>query len=394
MSGGPVFFYSGWRLGYHNLEAERKARALAAAGYDVTYVAGLGIRNPDIANLRVHAGRIGRILAARRSRHEAGPSGDESLRLGSAIVMPPRQLELVRRCNARWLARQLRSQSEPWSETLAWVRWPTPEVVEALTLLSPMGTVYECVDAYDHTPGIVGRWASIFARYERELVERADVVVVPGEQLAQRFRAWGADVRIVPHGVDLIEWRWREPRTDSAAVVGFVGTLDYRLDVPVLRAIAQQRPQWRIRLIGPVQAGFDPTLLSDLDNVSIEPPIPAEEVPGLIASFDLGVMPYIDHPVYAFMTPLKCLEFLAAGLPTVARPSAALEPYGELLYFADSPQGFVTQLERALAEQSQQRAQARRSVAEENGWPRRLAQTTAIADELTAGPPTREQSGP
>jgi glycosyltransferase involved in cell wall biosynthesis len=397
----PVLFYSGWRLGYHNLEAERKARALAAAGYEVTYIGGIGLRNPSVARLFVHSGRIKRILAARiaASRREKPPpahadgaqpaSGElglrpAQLRLGSLIVTPPRQVALVRALNARWVARQLTRQVSPWESALAWVRWPTPELVDALALLKPAATVYECVDAYEHTPGVVGRWARIFTRYERSLVERSDLVVVPGEQLARRFRALGAEVRIVPHGVDLAPFAWRA-MPQSELVVGFVGTLDFRLDIPVLRAIAEHHPRWRLRLIGPIQLGFDPRSLADLPNVSIEPTVAAAEVPRLIASFDLGVMPYADHPHVAHMTPLKCLEFLAAGIPTVARPSLALEPYRGLLYYADSPETFVRQLDRAVAEHSRERSQARRAAAEGNDWPSRLAEITAIVDELTAG---------
>jgi glycosyltransferase involved in cell wall biosynthesis len=387
-----VLFYSGWPLGYYNLEAERKARALAAAGYDVTYIGGIGIRNPSLFRLSEHANRVKVILTVRRDTH-AGiapgtdwPGGASDLRAGSLMVTPPRQCPSVRALNARWVARQLTRQAGQWQHTLAWIRWPTPEVVDALLLLSPHTTVYECVDAYDHTPGVVGRWAQIFAHYERALAERADVVVVPGEQLARRFRAMGADVRVVPHGVDLIPWRWKPIDPEGQLVLGFIGTLDFRLDVAVLRAIAQRHPNWRLRLIGPIQLGFDPRALSDLPNISVEPPVPADTVPTLIAGFDLGIMPYSDHPHVTYMTPLKCLEFLAAGIPTVARRSLALEPYAELLYFADSPSTFVEQLERALVEHSPERARARRAAAERSDWPRRLAEITAIVDELTGGP--------
>jgi glycosyltransferase involved in cell wall biosynthesis len=388
----PILFYSAWPLGYHNLEAERKARALAQAGYDVTYVAGVGIRNPALSNLPKLFDRAGRALDWRRSKPDsdgggAHPAGQlPGLREGAVIVAPPRQYAAMRRLNSAWLARQMRRQVEPWSETLAWIRWPTPELVDALPRLAPAWVVYEAVDAYEATPGIVGRWASILARYERLLVERADLVVVPGERLAERYRAWGATVRVIPHGVDLVEWHGRTGSAGERIVVGFVGTIDSRLDIPVLRTIARAHPQWRLRLIGPVQDGFDRGALADLSNVSIEPAVPAAQVPSLLTSFDLGVMPYLDHPNTTHMTPVKNLEYMAAGTPAVARRVPALEPYAGLLYFADSPQEFVSKLEQALAEQSPERAGARRRTAERHGWPERLSEVTAIAAELTGGP--------
>ena len=380
----PLLFYSAWPLGYHNLEAERKAIALANAGYDVAYVAGVGIRNPRPYNVTKVLDRVRRVASSRYA------SGDtvlpKGLHAGAVMVLPPRQLSAMRRLNTAWMTRQLRSQIEHWEHALAWVRWPTPELVQALARLRPAHTIYEVVDAYEATPGITGRWLQIYDRHEALMLEQADLVVVSGERLAERYRARHAHVRVLPHGVDLIPWHGIAARDHSAVVVGFAGTLDARLDVAVLRAVAERHPEWQLRLIGPVQDGFDRRPLADLANVSIEPPVAAADVPALVASFDLGLMPYLDHANTTHMTPLKNLEYMAAGVPAVGRRLPALEPFADLVYFADSPAEFVDQLERALSEQSPDRAQARRAVAERNGWPRRLAEVVAIANEISGGP--------
>ena len=386
----PLLFYSGWPLGYHNIEAERKAQALAVAGYDVVYVASLGIRDPALSNLpklidRVRRAGIERTWGAMRPA-TPGARRRGGLREGAVIVIPPRRPAPIRHLNVAWVERQLRRQMGPWAQTLAWIRWPTPELIDALERLAPAHVVYEAVDAYDATPGIVGRWAELFARYERLLVARAELVVVPGDELAKRYRSWGADVRVIPHGVDLSPWRPRTEERRGPAVVGFIGTLDYRLSVAILRAVAQSHPDWRLRLIGPVQEGFNAAALGGLPNVSLEAPIPATRVAATVASFDVGVMPYIEHPVTTHMTPVKTLEFLAAGIPAVARRLPALERYADHLYFASSPAGFVASLEQALAEQTDERAMARRRVAEEHAWPARMAEIVAVADELAAVP--------
>lgn len=382
---GSVFFYAGWPLGYHNREAERKARAFARSGRDVVWTTSIGFRNPRAASAGKLVDRVRRKVARPGPRAVRQP--DPEIRTAAVLVAPPRHLAPVRRANVAWIERQLRAAVADWTATVAWIRNVTPELVAALPRLSPAAVVFEAVDAYHLTPGVTGRWISIFERAERDLVDLADRVVVSNGSLAERYEHWGADVRHVPHGVELFPWRLREPQAGRPVTLGFLGVLDMRLDAGVVRHVAQARPDWRVRLIGPVEPGFDPGVLADLDNVRIEPPVPHERVGEHLAQFDLGFLAYADIPVYRHMSPLKNLELLAAGRPVVARPTVELERYGGVTYFARTPEEFLAQAERALAEDGPERARWRRAIAEASSWEPRLAELVGILDEVA--PPAR-----
>jgi glycosyltransferase involved in cell wall biosynthesis len=381
MPGRPLFFYAQWPLGFYNPEGERKALTLGRAGYDVSYVVSTGIRNPGPASLR-KAARVG----WRKLRHGSGTrsSRREGLVTGSILVLPPRQLAAVRRANTRWVERQLRSIVPAWSETLAWIRYPTPEVVDALAKARPRAMVYECVDAHDRTPGIVGPWKERFARAERALVEQIDLAVVPSEALGDRLRSMGAEVRVIPHGVDvdLFEVRGPDQRRPGPITAGYVGTIDPRLDADAIRTAAERHPEWRFRLFGPVRDGFQTDQITVAPNVTVEPAVPHERLGEVIAGFDLGLMPYLDALNFEYMCPVKNLEFMAAGKPAVARPNRALTDYSDLLYFAETPEDFSAQLDRALAEDTPELARRRRATAEANSWERRLGEIEQVARDL------------
>lgn len=386
--GRSLLFYSAWPLDYHNIEAERKAVRLAQEGYDVVYVAGVGTRNPRLSRLPKLADRVRRKLVGGGAD---APVAVPGLRTAALAVVPPRQLARLRGVNERWLERQMRRAIGDWGRAVAWVRWPTQELVTALTRLRPALVVYESVDANHLSPGIEGRWRPIFEDAERALVALADVVVVPGEVLAERYRPWGTPVQILPHGVELGTWRQdrgaqRPPRPGAAGAreaptLGFVGSLDYRLEVPTIRAVAEARPDWAIRLIGPLQEGFDPRGLSGLGNVSIEPPVAPAEVPVLNSAFDVGLLAYFDHPHYFHGIPMKALELLAAGTPVVGRWSPALGDLGHLVRFAATPAEYVRQVEAALAEDSPALARARRTEAEGRSWDRSLTAMCRLLDD-------------
>lgn len=384
-----LLFYSAWPLGYHNVEAERKAVALARAGFDVVYVAGVGVRNPRIVSLAKTVDLMGRRL------RRADPGVERGLRLRTAplLVAPPRQVGMVRSLNRAWVEAQLRKAVPGWDASLVWARWPTPELVDVLARRRPAGVVYESVDAYHLLPEWTDRWLAIHERAERHLVSLADVVVVPGEVLAGRYRNWGAQVRVVPHGVELFDWS--PPVGDrSCPVLGFVGTLDFRLDVGVVREIARARPRWRVRLVGPVQRGFDPRSVADLANVTVEPPVPHARLGEVLAGVDVVVTPYTREHSGAFLTPVKALEALAAGRPVVSAPLESLTPYAEAggVAFATTAGEFVATVERVLADDSPEAARRRRHIAEANTWERRLAQVVAVAEEVAAAAPAEPRA--
>ena len=379
-----LLFYGGFPLGYHNPESERKAAAFQAAAYRVTYTQGVGIRDPRLSRLAKVADIARDRL--RPSRHAVGePSAGTASELTahSLLVVPPRRVGAVRAFNQAWLRRQLRDLIPDPTAAVFWVRFPSPELVDLLPRLTPRVLVYDCVDALHLTPGIEGPWAAPFHRAERTLVEACDAVVVPHPGLGERFEIWGADVRVVAHGVDLFPMPER-PRRGDPTVVGFVGTLDRRIDVEIVRAIARAQPDWRIRLIGRVMEGFDPASVGDLPNVSLEPPIPFERLGEVLDGFDLGLMPYFDHPMYRGMSPVKNLELLAAGVPAVARPAPALDTYSDIVRMANSPEEFVTELREALATDSPEAAQRRRDRAEGHSWERNHATLLALLGELLA----------
>jgi glycosyltransferase involved in cell wall biosynthesis len=305
------------------------------------------------------------------------------------MVAPPRQLAWTRRMNSRWIGRQLRRLLPNLEEAVAWVRWPTPEVVAALEADRPAFVIYECVDPYEVSPGVRGTWAPIFAEAERRLIAMADLVVTPAEALGDRLRESASRVVVIPHGVDTELFSIREQRPERSGIeIGFAGTLDYRLDTEALIALATADPSWRLRLVGPVHEGFEPGVFERFPNVTVEGPVPHELVGEIVAGFDVGILPYVleaPHYLYEYTDPIKASELLAAGRPIVARRNRALDRLASGIYFADSPSEFVAQVRRALAEDGSERSRARRAlIATDGTWEARLRQLVDVVDELTA----------
>ncbi len=159
----------------------------------------------------------------------------------------------------------------------------------------------------------------------------ASCVVAVSNEIARHLELYPAlrgRVHVVPNGVN--PGRFPENRQASCPAepgtftVGFVGTLKpwHGLDIlmnafTVLHRIA---PKTRLLIVGdgPERDNLGASLSSDVRQAThFTGAVSPSEVPGLLASMDVGVAPYPEQPDFYF-SPLKLYEYMAAGLPIVA----------------------------------------------------------------------------
>jgi glycosyltransferase involved in cell wall biosynthesis len=129
---------------------------------------------------------------------------------------------------------------------------------------------------------------------------------------------------IVPNGLDPAEWSGPAPAAPEwvaqarRPLLLYVGSLDTRLDVGALLALAKELPSCEIALVGPLLDRAHLAPLREAANVRIHPPVAREQIRALIGAADVGLIPHVSSPLTRAMSPLKLYEYLAGGLPVVA----------------------------------------------------------------------------
>jgi UDP-galactopyranose mutase len=227
------------------------------------------------------------------------------------------------------------------SRYLLW--YYTPMAMAYTTQLTPLAVVYDCMDELS---SFLGAPAAMRA-HERALFEAADLVFTGGHSLYEAKRTQHARVHLFPSSVDVSHFaQAREMAADPAdqrAIprprAGFYGVIDERLDVDLLKAVAEARPEWQIIMLGPI-AKIDPASLPQAPNIHYLGPKPYDELPAYLSGWDVALMPFARNESTRFISPTKTPEYLAAGKPVVstAIPDVA-RLYGErgLVRIADSP---------------------------------------------------------
>ncbi len=251
-----------------------------------------------------------------------------------------------------------------------------PNVGDYVGTLGEEASVYYCVDEWSMF-GYLDRAQTIAA--ERTLLAKVDAVFAINAALAEAKRAVNPQTFESPHGVDhALFAKALAPETVVPAELdaiphprlGFYGTLRDWVDFELLAHIARVRPAWHVVLIG--QELCDISAIRGLPNVHLLGQKPHHALPAYCKGFDVGLIPYRIDERMQFVNPLKLREYLSAGLPVVSTPVPEVRRFPALARIAETPEGFVTAVEQALADGAEARS-ARSAAMLDETWAARVA---------------------
>jgi UDP-galactopyranose mutase len=235
---------------------------------------------------------------------------------------------------------------------IAW--YYTPMALNFSSAITPSLTVYDCMDELSAFAGA----PPSMRRNERILFERADLVFTGGRSLFESKQANHSSVHLFPSSVDVRHFAKAmtaktEPMDQRGIPfprLGYIGVIDERMDLDLLKDVAGSRPDWQIVMIGPV-VKIDPASLPLAANIHYLGMKSYRELPAYLSGWDVALLPFAQNPSTRFVSPTKTPEYLAAGRPVVSTPIRdVLYPYGELglVKIAQPGSGFVNAIESIL----------------------------------------------
>ncbi len=236
------------------------------------------------------------------------------------------------------------------------IRWYyTPMMLPFSRHLRADCTIYDCMDelanfmfAPPELPGL-----------EAELFDTADLVFTGGYSLYEAKRGRHPAVHAFPSSVDVAHFATaRMPGDDPVDQAGFArprfgfyGVIDERMDLALIAALADARPDWSIIMVGPV-VKIDPAHLPQRPNIAYLGGKTYADLPHYAGSWDVALMPFAINDSTRFISPTKTPEYLAAGLPVVSTPIVdVVRHYGLLdaVEIASNADAFIAGCEQALA---------------------------------------------
>jgi UDP-galactopyranose mutase len=288
--------------------------------------------------------------------------------------------------------RSLLSQLIAGERISKYVLWYyTPLAMRFSDHLSPDVVVYDCMDELSAFKNADPALPDL----ERALLRRADLVITGGQSLYEAKKHQHHNIHPMPSSVDVEHFakarRDRDEPADQCAIarprLGFFGVLDERLDIPLLKGLAEAKPDWQIVMIGPV-VKIDPAELPRCNNIHYLGPKSYLELPRYIAGWDVALLLFARNDATRFISPTKTPEYLAAGKPVVSTSIRdVVNPYGEmgLVRIADTVQEFCAACEAALREPPAARRAKADAYLQNTSWDRTWSKTALLLKAVLDG---------
>jgi glycosyltransferase involved in cell wall biosynthesis len=240
------------------------------------------------------------------------------------------------------------------------------DAAEALSRRYGLPVVYDC---HDWLPGF-GRIAPRLLELERELLQRADLVVFSSQDLMNRNleHKVAPNCALIRNATDLVIHEGDARRSVSGAekTVGYLGALDKWFDVDSIAQAARDHPGWKFVLAGRVE---DQRILrlTEYRNVLFAGEIPHSAIATHLTDWDVATIPFFVNDLTMAANPIKLYEYFSAGLPVVSSRLPEVELHRDLVYIADTPQEFSAMLDHAVHEDGALR-KARIAVSHRETW--------------------------
>jgi GT2 family glycosyltransferase/glycosyltransferase involved in cell wall biosynthesis len=241
--------------------------------------------------------------------------------------------------------------------------------------------IYDCLD--EHSGFSTNE--AVMLKHEKTLMTDSDLVLATSRDLYDKISPVAKRILRLPNATDFDHFNQPGPVHPLAKlkkpIIGYYGAISDWFDVEMVRTAAQARPEWQFVLVGDT-FGADVSLLQPLANVHLLGEQPYAALPSYLHQFDVATIPFLKVPLTQSTNPVKFYEYLSAGKPVVATELPELEPYRNLFYPVNSSKEFLSQLENALAEQSNQKVSARIELARENTWHHRYRELSTEVTKL------------
>ncbi len=213
----------------------------------------------------------------------------------------------------------------------------------------PGKVAVDVVDDHRAWPGICDDEKTRLTENYRDILSRADMVMVNCDPMFNKMQEYFPDTRLVPNGCDssppttkpMHSEEFEQLTSWEGKTIGFVGNLEAKIDIELIEKIALKFSDCRIVLLGSTHTDRDILNLRRIPNIRMPGVVPYEQIGAWIKLFDVGIIPHRITEMTKNMNPLKVFVYLQWGLPIVTTNVENIAYNGPLIQKATTHKSFL-----------------------------------------------------
>lgn len=248
--------------------------------------------------------------------------------------------------------------------------------------LKPDIKIYYCVDPIPHYYEKHG------ISDELMLLKSSDLVICTSRALYEEKKHINSNCHFVPNASDLVN----EINPDTLKVhpslknipkpiIGYIGAIERRIDYNLLKDVISKKTIQSFVFVGPRYNNYIPGWFFNQQNVYFIDTIPSNEIPDMIFSFDLCIIPFKEDKKSNSIFPLKLFEYLGIGKPVIITNfNNDLKKYTEdTVIYVNNDASFNSAIELYLKELNNDDLKRKRiSISKKNTWSERVHEISEI----------------
>jgi glycosyltransferase involved in cell wall biosynthesis len=240
--------------------------------------------------------------------------------------------------------------------------------------------IYHC---YDEIKGANSWLRKHGERMEEAFLAIADATIVTSKGLYDSKKPYTKRCFIVKNAVkaELFKQGLNKNINTEKQIVGFVGTIDDRMNYDVVTYLIEHLPSAEFVFVGRTLNEEGAKLLKSYSNVKFAGPKNPEELPSYLKNFSVAIIPYVNDKLTSGIYPMKINEYLAAGLPVISTRFGDMTDFEAVIKLADTKEAFLENVITEINSNSPENQQARIKVAEENTWVKRAEELSAAIEQ-------------
>lgn len=295
---------------------------------------------------------------------------------------------LLNRINQGIISIALSKQIKKFSfkKPILWIY--TPNSYPLIDKTDEKLSVYYCLDDFPSEIAINKRKRAM-KLFEDTILRKADVVFACTKILSEERKDRRPDIHFIRNGVDSEIFK----NTDAKKVaqddieninhprIGFIGTLDSRIDAGLLSFLASKRKDWNIVLIGDNVLSFsDRMILERRKNIHFLGFKKHSQLSGYISSMDVCIIPYRTDGFNKAIFPIKTFEYMACGKPVISTYLPELEEFKHIIKLSRDRVEFLDNIEFFLNNVFD--TSLYRQIVQNNSWNNKVGQISGVILEV------------